>query len=176
MALKARGLPIACLQDVLPDALHSLCSLLCTATNCSPHERLLKYARRSRLWDLCLPGSLHLDQCCSSVMSILVDKVELLQANPQYTHIRYADGRETTVSIRHLAPLPEDNHIHDVLPAPDVQEDNCSTHGDELLHENIGDICAPEVPVVSDAGDEPLRRSVHYRQTPDRLNFKTWGK
>ena len=58
----------------------------------------------------------------------LVDKVELQQANPQYAHIRYADGREMTVSIRHLAPLSKDTHIHDFLPAPDVQEDSCSTH------------------------------------------------
>ena len=34
----------------------------------------------------------------------LVDEVELLQVNPQYAHIRHPDGRETTVSIRHLAP------------------------------------------------------------------------
>ena len=34
----------------------------------------------------------------------IVDEVELLQANPQYAHIRYLDGRETTVSMRHLAP------------------------------------------------------------------------
>jgi len=35
----------------------------------------------------------------------LVDEVELLQANPSYAHVRFADGRETTVSTRHLAPL-----------------------------------------------------------------------
>ena len=107
----------------------------------------------------------------------LVDNVELLQATPQYAHIRYTDGREMTVPIRHLAPLPEDTQIHnDVLPAPDVLEDSCSTHGDELLHEDIGDVRAPEAPVVSDAGGEPLRRSVCHRRPPDRLNFKTWGE
>ena len=114
---------------------------------------------------------------CTSKDDPLVDKVELLQANLQYAYIRYADSQETTVSIHHLAPLPEDTHIHnDVLPAPDVQEDSCSTHGDELLHGNIGDVRALEAPVVSDAGDEPLRCSVHHRWPPDRLNFKTWGE
>ncbi|KFD61554.1 hypothetical protein M514_08451 [Trichuris suis] len=34
----------------------------------------------------------------------LVEEVELLQVNPQYAHVRLPDGRETTVSIRHLAP------------------------------------------------------------------------
>ena len=34
----------------------------------------------------------------------LVEKVDVLQANPHYAHIRYPDGRETTVSTKHLAP------------------------------------------------------------------------
>ena len=56
------------------------------------------------------------------------------------------------------SPGTEDMHIHnDALPAPNVQEDSCSTHGDELLYEDIGDIRALEAPVVSDAGNEPLR-------------------
>ena len=152
------------------------------ATNCSPHERLLKYIRLSSVggsvpsW-LITPGPVLLKHhVYTSKDDPLVDEVEVLQANPQYAHIRYAAGRETTLSIRHLVPLPEDTRIHDVLPAPDVQEDSCSTHGDELLHEDVGDVRAPEAPVVSDSGDEPLRRSVYHRQPPDRLNFKTWGE
>ena len=35
----------------------------------------------------------------------LVDEVELLQANPNYAHVRYPDGQDTTVSTRHLAPV-----------------------------------------------------------------------
>ena len=46
-ALISRGLPSKYWQVVLPDALHSIRSLLCTATNETPHERLFKYARRS---------------------------------------------------------------------------------------------------------------------------------
>ena len=34
----------------------------------------------------------------------LEDELELIEANPQYAHVRYLNGRETTVSIRHLAP------------------------------------------------------------------------
>ena len=111
---------------------------------------------------LITPGAVLLKcHVCTSKDNPLVDEVELLQANPQYAHIWCTDGRETTVSIHHLAPLPEDTHIHnDAHPAPDVQEDSCSTHGDELLYEDIGDIRAPEAPVVSDAGNEPLRHSV----------------
>jgi len=34
----------------------------------------------------------------------MVEKVELIDANPEYAHVRLPDGRETTVSVRHLAP------------------------------------------------------------------------
>ena len=51
-----------------------------------------------------------------------MDEVQLLQANPQYAHVRHADGRETTVSIRHLAPRGST----DVLPWQDSQADNSS--------------------------------------------------
>ena len=183
MALKTCGLPMACWQDVLPGALHSLHSLLCMATFCGPHERLLNFERRSSVggsvpsW-LIMPGPVVLKRHVrTSKDDLLVDEVELLQGNLQYTHIHYMDGWETTVSIRHLAPLPEVTHIHnDVLPTPDVQEDSCSTHGDELLNGDIGDFRAPEAPMVSNVGDEPLRCSVRHRRPPDRLNFKTWGE
>ena len=51
MALKSRNLPPKCWQIVLPDALHSIRSLLSTATNVTPHERLFNFARRYVLWD-----------------------------------------------------------------------------------------------------------------------------
>ena len=35
----------------------------------------------------------------------LVDEVNLLEANLQYAHVQFPDGREDTVSIKHLAPL-----------------------------------------------------------------------
>ena len=51
----------------------------------------------------------------------LVDEVELLQANPQYAHVRYTDGQETTESLCHLAPLPEDTfHPHSILLEPNI--------------------------------------------------------
>ena len=57
----------------------------------------------------------------------LVDEVQLLQANPQYAHIRHADGRETTVSIRHLAP----HGGTEMLPSQDAQIDGNSQHGSD---------------------------------------------
>ena len=39
----------------------------------------------------------------------LVDQVHLIEANPQYAHVRFPNGRESTVSIRHLKPTTSDN-------------------------------------------------------------------
>ncbi len=115
MALETGGLPVTHWQDVLPDALHSIISLLCTATNNTPHERFFRFERRSSTggsvptW-LSTPGPVLLKRHVrANKTDPLVDEVQLLQANPQYAHIRHADGRETTVSIRHLAPCGNTN-------------------------------------------------------------------
>ena len=107
-ALKSRDLPTPYWQVVLPDALHSIRSLLCTATNATPHERLFNYSRRSSTgttipaW-LCDPGPVLLKRHVrANKTDPLVDEVELLQANPQYAHIRYPDGKEDTVSVKYL--------------------------------------------------------------------------
>ena len=47
LALKSRNLPITEWERVLPDALQSTRSLLCTATHATPHERLFNFQRRS---------------------------------------------------------------------------------------------------------------------------------
>ena len=40
-------------------------------------------------------------------------EVELLQANPQYAYIKYPNDRESTVSLRDLAPT-EKNDSNDI--------------------------------------------------------------
>ena len=47
LALKARNLPITCWEIVLPDALHSIRTLISTTTNCTPHERMFNFQRRT---------------------------------------------------------------------------------------------------------------------------------
>ncbi len=112
MACRSKNLPIKYWQDVLPDALYSLRSLLCTATNETPHERLLSLSRRSTSgcsvasW-LTIPGIVYMYLKChvrTSKTEPLVDEVELIGANSHYAHVSYPDGRETTVSTRHPAP------------------------------------------------------------------------
>ena len=47
LSLKSRNLPISKWQTMLPVVLHSIRSLLCTATNSMPHERFFSFTRRS---------------------------------------------------------------------------------------------------------------------------------
>ena len=102
LALKSRGLPQSNWQDVLPDALHSIRTLLCTATNATPHERMFVFQRRSTSgtsvpsW-LTEEDTAYLKrQVRNSKQDPLCDLVEVLEVNPTYAHIRTQDGVEKT--------------------------------------------------------------------------------
>ena len=81
------------------------------------------------------------------------------------------------MSLRHLAPLPEDTiHPNNILPEPNIQVDSCSLPCDEPLNEDLSGAPPQEVPTISDAENAPsFPRSVCNKQPPDRLSFKTWG-
>ena len=105
---------------MLIDVLHSIRSLLCTATNTTPHERFLTFNRRSTLgtsvpsW-LSSPGPVLLKRHVrTSKYDPLVDEVELIQASPTHARVRLQNGREVTVSLRDVAPFGEKEVINDV--------------------------------------------------------------
>lgn len=139
LALKTKQIKIERWEEMLPTALHSIRSLLCTATNITPHERLFSYSRRSSNgrslpdW-LTKPGPVLLrNHVRENKYQPLVKEVHLLEANPDYAFIRLPDGRENTVSLRHLAPLHSepslpDNQDHDydtsALPEPTRATEN----------------------------------------------------
>ena len=109
---KSRGIDINEWETVLPDALHAIRSLLCTATNETPHERMFNHPRKSAsgqaLPSWLVPGPVYLKKHVQkSKYDPIVQRVELLEANPNYSHIRHDDGRETTVSLRDIAPYVE---------------------------------------------------------------------
>ena len=111
LALESRGLAQSNWEQVMSDALHSIRSLLCTATNCTPHERLFGYQRRSSSghtvpsWLSSADRAYLRKHVRQSKYDPLVEKVEVLHANPQYVHVRLPSGVESTVSIRDLAPM-----------------------------------------------------------------------
>jgi len=178
----------------LPTALHSIRSLLSTATNTTPHERFLQHSRRN-MFGSSLPSWLadghskvllkrHVR---SSKYEPLVDEVELLEANHQYAHIRYPDGRESTVSTQHLAPTggaegssSAPNHM--VQPVDEELSDHHigpNTAGRNAEPDNL--IAAPDdqsQPVLQNATETlcdatpTLRRSERQRHPPKRFGFE----
>ena len=47
LSLASKNLPITCWELVIPEVLHCQRTLLCTATNKTPHERMFAFERRS---------------------------------------------------------------------------------------------------------------------------------
>ena len=127
LALRSQNLPILHWEVVMADALHSIRSLLCTATNETPHERMFSHQRRScsgpsiPSW-LTQPGKVYLKRHVKrSKYEPDVDLVDLLEANSHYAHVRLPSGLETTVSTRHLAPTGG----HSEIPA--INDENSRT-------------------------------------------------
>ena len=85
MSLKSKNLPLNNWQDVLPNVLHSVHSLLCTATNETPMKPQLSDSSVSYsagtsipIW-LATPGPVYIKrQVRTSKMGPLVNEVELL--------------------------------------------------------------------------------------------------
>ena len=128
LALRTRGLPTECWEEVLPEVLHASRSLLCTATNSTPHERLFKFPRKTSLGNslpswLLNPGPVLLKNYYrTSKYQPRVNEVELIEANPNFAKIRYEDGSEANVSIKDLAPAGVD----DVTENSDNLTKSCS--------------------------------------------------
>ena len=135
LALKTKGLPVSRWQEVLPEVLHSIRSLLCTATNATPHERLFNFPRKATAgvslpgW-LTKPGPVFV-KCHARARKSdpIVEEAELVHANPNYAFVKFPDGREKTVSLRDLAPAVESQppprehpaqEQPEVPPRPDV--------------------------------------------------------
>ena len=104
-----------------------------------------------------------------------MEEVELTHANPTYAHIRYKDGRESSVSLTDLAPCPRDT----------LNAENTTVGNDaKLLHEgNVAELGQSDTvhfptPIIEDAdGDmaEPvqqLRRSTRLRKKPERYGIQ----
>lgn len=140
LAAKSRSLPITEWETVLLDALHSIRSLLCTATNTTPHERLFTYNRKSTSgtslpsW-LAVPGRVFMRRNVRlSKYEPCVEEVELIECNPKYAHVRLPNGREETVSIHQLAPKEQVLDHPDNTPITNSDDShNNQSHSDHTL-------------------------------------------
>ena len=87
LALKSRSLETKQWESVLLDALHSIRSLLCTATNTTPHEMLFSFKRRSTngqsiLTWLTEPGKVFgKKHARASKYDLIVEEADLIHAN-----------------------------------------------------------------------------------------------
>ncbi|KAL7644264.1 UNVERIFIED_CONTAM: hypothetical protein RMT77_005091 [Armadillidium vulgare] len=175
-------------EPVLSDALHYIRSLLCTATNATPHERLFSFPRKTSLglsipsW-LVEPGSVLLKKYVRCKDDPLVEEVQLLEANPQFAHVRFPNGREDTVSIRDLAPAP--------APAPAPESASLRNSSDKSAMPSNDENLPVEIPhhnvteEIGESNDEPaqdtsesapnlcpeVRRPTRIRRPVNRLNL-----
>ena len=101
----------------------------CVSQLAAPHERFFGFERRSMLgkslssW-LLQKGPVFLRQFVRNKDEPLVDEVALLDANPSFAHIRFPDGRESTISISNLAPCPRTTAIK---PSLELANDSPAT-------------------------------------------------
>ena len=127
LSLKMHSFPTSEWERVMPEALHSMRSLINVSTNQTPHDRFFNFSRRSMCGSSTpswlQPGnSVYVRKFVrQSTADPLVEKVELLHTNPSYAFIKYQDGRESSVSLRDLAPCPAvhktltDNPINQII-------------------------------------------------------------
>lgn len=128
LAFKTRNLDVSQWESVLPDALHSIRSLLCTSSNCTPHKRFLQNCIRSTrgqtllAWLILEGPTLLRQQVWHSKNDPLVEEVEIVEGSPEYAHVRLPDYRVTAVSLRHLTSMANDSSespdANSYLPQP----------------------------------------------------------
>ena len=112
LALDTDGLETKYWEMTIPAVLHSIRTLVCTATNETPHERIFRFERRTMIghalptWLLNKDRALVRKQVRKSKYDDWVEECEILHFTPTYAQIRTQSGKEQTVSLRDLAPLP----------------------------------------------------------------------
>ena len=171
LSLHSKGLTDRDWELVIPEALHSIRSLLSTATNTTPHERFFGFQRRSSfglsLPSWMSPGPVLLRRFVrTNAESPLVDPVELLDANPTYAHIRYPDGRESTVSLRDLAPCPRTSIDRAEAVEPDGEHEHDHVEKADAIHQSPDFTSA-----FPEASSPAVRRSTRVSKVPDRYEW-----
>ena len=153
--------------------MHSIRSLINIVTNETPHETLLNYQRKSATSKVLLRRFVKNSKYDPGVI-----EVEIFEANPQYAYIKYPNGRESTGSLRHLAPIErnesaskneanafthqkENPVIQDPLNIDDIDMEN--EHNTSIgQSKNMNVVIEPNI---------PLQRSTQTRKPVVKLNL-----
>ena len=199
VTLHSRNMKSSSWESVLPDALHSIRSLLCTATNCTPHERMFNFSRKSTsgktIPSWMKPGPIYVkNHTRRSKNDPPVSPATLLHVNPSYAHVRLQSGVETTVSIRDLARQPqtepEEHNTNETFNLPNVNQNliqqahNSSTSPEvsniepdttipseeSSISETLNHQQIVDISSSYDSPPETLRRSLRTVRAPKKLD------
>ena len=122
------------------------------------------------------PGPVLLRRFIRSKSDPLVKEVELLDANPSFSHVRFANGRESTVSTGDLAPKPlDDSEVTNVRqtittdPEPENRKlSNPCTNNNESLPNHASNFSPTLSEPLTPTELTALRRSTRTRKAPQR--------
>ena len=193
-------------EDALPESLQAIRSLVCLATNETPHDRMFKFNRRSMTgvsmpaW-LLKEGPVYVRKFIRNKSDPLCERVYLLDANPLYAHVRLSNANETTVSTNDLAPVPENAYFENennlLITSPDATPPALLTNGEtsnmpsvvvdqidgtQLTAEaDLNNLPSPSPNKIIDVDAvEPSvvipRRSERIRRHPERLQAEKLGE
>ena len=108
------------------------------------------------------------------------DEVDLVESNPSYARVRLPNGREKSVSLRDLAPMPSltqeiPNSISNNNPCNDVSISEPTVTSEPMT------VAVPPTPieasesVSSTPPPYPVRQSQRVRSEPTRLDYQKLG-
>lgn len=180
-------------DTVLDRSLHSIRSLISTATNATPHERLFSFARSQFVtnhFTFEVDKFMYLKKFVRNKSEPLVERVEVVNRNPNYTEILHGNGRFDRVSNNDLSPCPDMPPVTNELPVPIVTDLPPSLPPDpdltmspplppspespSLLPErspSSPSSPAPSFPTSPAPATPVLRRSTRICRPPDRLDL-----
>ena len=133
------------------------------------------------------PGPVLLQRFVRNKHDLLVDEVELLDANPSFANVRLRSGNEVTVSVSDLAPCPsnsiqtlEDSENiknptelfpHEKSPVSDVSKTKTPSLPAQTTLNPSAELSTPKItpPTSPVSEDVSLRRSSRIRKAPDRF-------
>ena len=188
LALRAKGLHASQWEVVLPESLHAICSLLCTATNETPHNRLFRFQRKNTPiyslppWLLEQGSALLRKHVKSSKYEDPCEAVQIMHTNPYYARVQTSSGLEKSVPLRDLAPLPQDTACYTPDPSTVHNTDPCITPTQEQQADtpciSVAPIddepVSPATPSQSPTINPPLRRSSRNTTPAERFDPLTY--
>ncbi len=179
LALHSQNLTVNHWESMLPSVLHSIRTLICTATNQTPHERLFSFQRRT-VTGSSLPPWVYVNgkalvkrHVRTSKYEPWVEECEIMHATPSYAQIKTLSGKEQTVSLRDLAPLPSSDTHH----LENDQTVSTPVHVTPTSP-SISDtepIPASGMPAHEPQQEQVLRRSTRNSVPVDRLGYDKLG-